>query len=320
MLDPSIDSGGIPVPDAVPVLQHRPVTLAVPGRPRDLELTVAAPAEGDALPVIVFSHGHGPSSFTGSMYGYRPLIDFWAAHGFAVVIPNHLDAVFLGLRDEGTAEAPLYLRARADDLRQVLDRLGEIEAAVPSLAGRLDRERVAAVGHSAGGGTINLVSGATTVDEDDGSRYGGVEERFAARVIMCAPGVGDDLDGEFRDSYVSLKGMEFSGMTPRALVVTGEKDAHPFFSSRSTWRSDAYTRSPGPKANLMMVGAEHMLGGVSGYDAAETSDEDPERVAVVRAMIRAWLRSELYEGDDSWSSAVAALDALPTPPGRVSSR
>ena len=37
----------------------------------------------------------------------------------------------------------------------------------------------------------------------------------------------------------------------------------------------------------------HLLGGVSGYDAAETTDEDPERVALVQRLT--WvLRTTLY--------------------------
>lgn len=318
--DPAHDSAGIPVSEPTAVFSYRPVTIPVAGRPIDLSVSVSAPATGTDLPVIVVSHGHGPSNFVGSMYGYKPLVEFWAAHGFVVLQPNHLDATFLGLREANDPDAPLYLRNRAADLGHVLDNLDAIEAAVPGLAGRLDRTRIAAVGHSAGGNTIGLVSGMTNVDPQDGSTYGTIEPRFAARVIMAAPGRGEDLDGQAAELYPGLKGANFSGMTPEALVVTGEKDAHPFFASRETWRSDAFTESPSPKTNLMLLDAGHMLGGVSGFDAAETSDENPERVAVLRAMIWAYLRSALYTDDTSWADAVAALNALPTPIGRVESK
>jgi hypothetical protein len=66
--------------------------------------------------------------------------------------------------------------------------------------------------------------------------------------------------------------------------------------------------APGPKTLLMMHGAEHILGGISGYDAAETSDENPARVAVLRAMVWVYLRSQLYPADPAWQHAVAALD------------
>ncbi len=65
-------------------------------------------------------------------------------------------------------------------------------------------------------------------------------------------------------------------MTTSALVVAGDKDVNPMFSDRVAWRADAYVLSPGPKCLLTLFGAEHILGGVSGYDAAETTDESPE--------------------------------------------
>ncbi|WP_329064236.1 alpha/beta hydrolase [Amycolatopsis sp. NBC_01480] len=49
-----------------------------------------APATGRDLPVIVFSHG-----MTLSVDDYAPLAGFWAAHGFVVVQPTHLDSLGL---------------------------------------------------------------------------------------------------------------------------------------------------------------------------------------------------------------------------------
>jgi predicted dienelactone hydrolase len=66
------------------------VVLNVPGRAVQVEAKVSAPETGSGLPVILLSHGHGRSVFS-SMLGYGPLVDFWAAHGFAVIQPTHLD-------------------------------------------------------------------------------------------------------------------------------------------------------------------------------------------------------------------------------------
>jgi hypothetical protein len=77
---------------------------------------------------------------------------------------------------------------------------------------------------------------------------------------------------------------------------------------------------PGPKSLLTLFGAEHGLGGVSGYDAAETTDENPERVAAVARLTRAYLRSELYPGDSAWQAARDALTAGPDPVGRIESK
>ena len=319
MHDPALDAAGITVSTPTPTTSYRAVTLDIPGRPVSLDVAVTAPVTGTGLPIIVFSHGHGPSTFVGSMYGYDPLVDFWAAHGFVVLRPNHLDASFLGLRESDHRDAPLFLRSRAEDLGHVLGHLEEIESTVPGLGGRLDRTRIAAVGHSAGGNTIGLVSGMTNVDPEDQTSYGAIEDRITARVLLAAPGKGEDLDGPAGEHYPGLLGTDFTAMTPEVLVVTGEKDTHPFFASRQDWRSDAYALSPAPKTKLELLEAEHLLGGISGFDAAETSDENPERVAFLRAMIWAYLRSALFADDSSWPDALATLDSASSPLGRIES-
>jgi hypothetical protein len=50
--------------------------------------------------------------------------------------------------------------------------------------------------------------------------------------------------------------------------------------------------------------------GVSGYNAAKTTDESPERVATVQRLTWAYLRSALYPEDPAWSAASAALASL----------
>ncbi|PYC63392.1 chlorophyllase [Micromonospora arborensis] len=318
--DPSTYAAGFPVTEPTPVYSYQPVLIDVPGRPVPLAVRVTAPAVGSELPVIVLSHGHGPSTFVSSFYGYGPLVNFWAAHGFVVIQPTHLDATFLGLREAEDPDAPLYLSSRANDLRQLVDHLGEIERAVPGLAGRLDTGRIAAVGHSAGGHTVGLISGQTITDTSDGSTVGAVDARFSARVMIAAPGCGEDLNGPAAQPYVALTSTNFDGMTPKVLIVVGEKDWHPFFSDRQDWRSDPYTAAPGPKTRLEIFDAEHGLGGISTFDAAETTDENPDRVAAVRALIWAYLRSELYPEDPSWTQATAALADSTTPIGRVESK
>ncbi len=66
------------------------------------------------------------------------------------------------------------------------------------------------------------------------------------------------------------------------------RPADPLFPARpgkvepsffADWHADPYFLSPGPKCLLSLFGAEHGLGGVSGYDAAETTDEDPDEWA-----------------------------------------
>ncbi|WP_197673674.1 hypothetical protein [Stappia sp. ES.058] len=91
-------------------------------------------------------------------------------------------------------------------------------------------------------------------------------------------------------------------MTTPCLVVTGDKDINPMFSERADWRADAYRLAPGPKSLLSVNEAGHIFGGISGYDAAETSDESPERVAAVQRITWAYLRTALYPDDPAWST------------------
>ena len=318
MSTPFTEAAGIPVSDPTPFTSFTPVVLSIPGRAVDLEMKVSAPATGDDLPVILLSHGHGASNFLASLHGYGPLADFWAAHGFVVIQPTHLDAMELGLRDE--PEGPLFWRSRAEDMSHIIDHLGEIEAAVPGLGGRLDRGRIAAVGHSLGGMTVGLLCGQEVADPTTGSKADLADDRIKAGVLMAPPGRGEHLDGMLADRYPILTTTSFEQMTSPALVIAGDEDVVPAFSSHADWRSDAYHLSPGPKSLLMLFGAEHILGGVSGYDASETTDENPERVAALRALAWAYLRTVLYPGDPAWADATAALENSPAPVGRVESK
>jgi hypothetical protein len=201
----------------------------------------------------------------------------------------------------------------------IIDRLDEIETSVPGLAERLDASRIAAVGHSLGGHTVAMLCGQRATDPADGTEVDLRDDRVKAGVLMAPPGNGDDLAAFAREHYPVLATTKFATMTTPALVIAGDKDQNPRFSSRENWRADAYYRSPGPKSLLTIFGGEHSLGGVAMWDSA-TSDENPERVAAVRALTWAYLRTTLYPGDSALSDAIAALDSQPEPLGKVESK
>jgi dienelactone hydrolase len=319
---PFTEAAGLPVSDPTAVTTFSPVVLPAPGRAVDLEIKVSMPATGSDLPVILFSHGHGPSNFVSSLHGYSPVVDFWAAHGFVVIQPTHLDAMMLGLREADDPDAPLYSRSRAEDMRYILDHLDQIEAAVPGLAGRVDRSKIAAVGHSMGGHTVGMLLGQGSANPADGSPLDHADPRVKVGVMMTAPGRGEDLAEFASEHYPILRTTSFDKMTTPALIVVGENDWNPSFSNadRRDWRSDPYYLSPGPKTRLTMLGAEHSLGGISMHDSAETTDVNPERVAAIRALIWAYLRTALYPGDRAWPDVTAAFSAMPTPMGIVESK
>ncbi|WP_217570406.1 chlorophyllase [Streptomyces sp. GbtcB7] len=304
-----------------PVLSVSPVVLPAPGRAVDLEVRVSAPVTGSDLPVILLSHGQGFSNHLSSLNGYAPLANFWAAHGFVVIQPTHLSSRTLSL-DPGTPGGPLHWRSRAEDMTRILDRLDVIEAAVPQLLGRLDHDKVAVAGHSMGGHTASLLLGARLTDPDDGTEVNLAEPRIKAGVLLAAPGRGGDAVTEFvAENYSFFSTMDFSKMATPTLVVAGDKDASTHLTVRGPdWHADPYFLSPGPKSLLTLFDAEHGLGGVSGYDVAETTDEKPERVAAVQRLTWAYLRTELHPGDSAWQAARDALAADPDPLGRVESK
>jgi predicted dienelactone hydrolase len=123
---------------AAPVVSVAPVLLPAPGRPVDLQLRVSAAMTGSELPIILLSHGHGSSHHLSSLDGYAPLANFWAAHGFVVIRPTHLDSSTLALAPDDN-EGPLYWRTRATDMSLILDNLDLVEAAAPQVRGRMDR-------------------------------------------------------------------------------------------------------------------------------------------------------------------------------------
>ncbi len=299
----------IPVTEANVTISASPVTLPAPGRGRPLEMRVTAPATGRDLPVILLSHGHGQSLYLPSKDGYGPLVNFYAEHGFAVVQPTHANSRVAGL-DPDAPGGPLFWRSRVEDMKLILDQLGAIEASVPAIAGRLDRSRIAAVGHSFGGHTVGMLLGARLTDPKDAeaTNVNMIEPRITAGVLLAAPGNGGEDASEFARENYSFMNPDYSHLTTRTLVVVGDGDLSPMQTVRGAdWHADAYFHGPGCDCLLTLLGAKHGLGGVAGYDAKETDDEDPDRLAVVQRLTWAYLRSALYPEDTAWPEACRAL-------------
>jgi dienelactone hydrolase len=297
-------------PAPTTVLSAKPVILPVPGRGEDLQVRVSAPATGTGLPVIVFSHGFGMS-----MDGYAPLADHWAAQGFVVLQPTHLDSRTLGLPPEDP-RTPHIWRIRIEDLKHVMDGLDTLEAAVPGLGGRIDRDRIAVAGHSWGAQSASTLLGARILDADGVPGEDLSDPRVKAGVLLALTGLGDDLTPFAAEHFPFMKPY-FGDMTTPALIVAGDHDQSALSTRGPDWFTDPYVHGSGSKSLLTLFGGEHSLGGVSGYEAAETTDEDPARVALIQRLSTAFLRSALHLEDTGWKTA---LEEDHSPQGKLESK
>ncbi|MFD9162879.1 alpha/beta hydrolase family protein [Streptomyces sp. NPDC059558] len=295
------------------VISAQPVVLPAPNRGEDLQVHVSAPATGSDLPVIVFSHGFG-----WSMNGYAPLADHWAARGFVVVRPTHLDSRTLAIPHEDP-RTPRIWRTRIEDLTRVLDGLDVLEAAVPGLGGRVGRGRIAVAGHSWGAQTASALLGARVLGPDGAPGEDMSDPRVGAGVLLALAGLGDDLTPFAVENLPFLR-PSFDTMTAPALIVAGDHDQSHLSTRGPDWFTDPYTHSPGNKSLLTLFGAEHSLGGVPGYEVAETTDESPARVALIQQLSTAYLRSALLGEDSGWKAAVTALEADANPLGKLESK
>ncbi len=305
-MDPVVSE---PIPS--PVVSVSPIRLAAPGRGTELQVRVSAPATGQQLPLIVFAHGFGAS-----LNSYAPLVQYWAARGFVVIQPTFLDSRTLGLPPDDP-RTPNIWRFRVEDMKRILDHLDVLEAAVPGLAGRLDRRRIAAVGHSYGGQTAGMLLGARVIAPDGSLGEDMTDPRITAGVLLCAAGRGGPDLSPFATAHFSFMNPSFAELTTPTLVVAGDQDQSLLSPRGPDWFTDAYTLSPGAQWLLTLFGAKHLLGGISGYGVTETTDENPARVAAVQQLTWAYLRSALYPEDPAWEAARTALRESPQPLGQV---
>ncbi|HZM74289.1 MAG TPA: hypothetical protein VFC19_01100 [Candidatus Limnocylindrales bacterium] len=189
---------------------------------RQLETTIVWPAEGQGrLPVILFGHGLG-----GLPPFYGELLKRWAAAGFVVAAPAFPETRF-GVDKVEIRDVP----NQPADLSAVLDGLIALAASDP-IRQRIDPERVAAAGHSAG--AISALGMFTA------NGFEGRDERIDAGIILAGNslGVGEKFTGD---------------PVPLLFVHTTGDPIVPSAIGRG-----AYRAVPWPKGFLTLPGKEHI--------------------------------------------------------------
>jgi predicted dienelactone hydrolase len=285
-----------------PTVSVKPLVLSAPRRGEDLHVRVTAPITGTGLPVVLFAHGFGSN-----LDGYAPLADHWASGGFVVVQATHLDSKRLNIAAGDPRRTQMW-RYRVQDMQCILDELATLEAAVPGLAGRVDHRRIVAAGHSFGGQTVGILVGLRVKDPHTGIADDLSDSRVMASIQLATAGKGgDELTPFAHENLPWLRDQDFSHITAPGLVVAGDKDDLPLSARGPAWTTDPYILSRGNKSLLTVHGAEHFLGGISGYQAAETTDEDPDRVALVQQVTLAYLRHVTGIDHSDWNNAQTVL-------------
>lgn len=296
-------SRSIATPEAELTVAYTPITLPMAGR-TPLELRLTAPAAGNGLPIVLLSHGAGPSKYIPSKDGYAPLAQFWAERGFAVIQPTHGNSPVGGLSKDAPG-APYFWRQRVSEMKAILDHLDEVEQQAPAITGRLDHRPIAAAGHSLGGHTVSLLLGAQLAGESF------ADPRISAGVLLAAPGRGGSDLTEHSAARFPFFDVDFAHMKTRSLVVCGADDDPHFTSRGPEWHADAFHDSPGANALIKLQGVGHGLGGIAGLDAKETDIEAPDSLEATRRLSLAWLRTALGVDIGAWPTAIASLPQAP---------
>lgn len=290
----------IATPEATLTVAYTPICLEMDGRP-PLEMRLTAPATGDNLPLVLLSHGFGPSNYIPSKDGYAPLAQFWAERGFAVIQPTHASSRVGGLPVDAPG-APFFWRERVKEMKAILDRLPEVERQTPGIAGRLDYSRIAAAGHSFGGHTVGLLLGAQLNGEDFS------DPRISAGILLAAPGRGGKDMTDENAARFPFFDVDFATLKTPSLVVCGDQDDPHFTMRGPEWHADAFHDAPGAEALLTMHGVGHGLGGIAGLDAKETETEAPDVLEATKRLTLAWLQTALGADQDAWPNACLAVE------------
>ena len=295
----------------------RPVVLPAPDRGDDLQVRISAPTSGTDLPVVVMAHGFGLS-----MRAYDPLVDHWAASGFVVVQPTFLDSTTLAVAPTDLRYRDIW-RTRVRDLVRVIDDLDVVLASVPGLSERVDRERLAVAGHSWGGQSVGMLLGARVIGMDGGDGQVGPSARDArvkAGVLLSTTGTGGGDLTPFAQENFAFMSPDFTDLDAPTLVVAGDADQSPLATRGPDWFTDAYSLSPGATHLLTLFGGQHTLGGIQAYTSTDTTDEDPQRVALVAAASTAYLQQALGLDTAPWRHMTDELAASAEPSGRLDTK
>jgi dienelactone hydrolase len=195
------------------------------GTPGEVSADAELAAADGPYPLLVFAHGFG-----GNRTNFTATLAHLASRGF-VVAAMDFPSTNLTALSTGTANV-VDLIEQPRDVSFVIDSLlGSGDPAAAAFASAVDAERIGALGHSFGGGTVLLsVFGGPLADER-------IDAVAAVAPFTCVLGAG-----------------AFSGRHPPVLVIHGTDDA----IANAAWTDETYEFISPPKLLLRIVGADHL--------------------------------------------------------------
>ncbi len=304
--------------------------LVDPARQNRLVQTrITIPNGPGPFPLILMSHGNG-----GNWSSHQHLVDHIASHGYVVLAPNHpcsdTQRVFKNRRTYSTGpnpgRDPSAVLGRPADIRFLIDQAsGWNVDPQHRLAGKLNLDRIGAVGHSYGSYTVQAVCGARPfldrldppVPPGKGPAPSQRDPRIDVGVVYSPSGPGSDWFNE----------TSYREMACPMLCFTGEKDVQAsggLKSARDRYR--AYQLMPkGDKYHLWLAHAGHNgwddLREASAWLRRQWSRATPEADDVVHisaAMTVAFLNA--YLRDDATARSLLCQRYANSLTGRVVDR
>jgi dienelactone hydrolase len=211
---------------------------------RQTAYRIMAPSSGGAWPVVLFSHGANSSNLD-----YDRLWNVWAARGYLVIGPNHIDT---GPPATQKKVSPSELwRARVADTALPLRQRAPFEALARARSGSPDWRSVCAAGHSFGAVIAQALVGAKLEDPGDHTPVAAREPGIGACLVFSPPGPLPNF----------IPADAWASVTTPSLLQTGDLDMLPGFVN--DWRL-RLTGFPGPPDRWTIVarGVDHYFGGL----------------------------------------------------------
>ena len=211
------------------------------------------------FPVVIFSH-----DWLASRENYELLGRYWASHGYVVIHPSHADSA----SSEAAAKELLEkhdpyadhaaLAHRVSDIHSIIDKLDQLASKIPELKNKIDSKHVAVAGHSLGAYTAMLSAGAeANLTSIPGNRIAWTDvktARIAALLLLSPQGRGEG----------GLDDNSWKDLRKPMLSIAGTADIGLKKQSAASRRDPFQLSAPGDKYELVIDGAHHGLGGITG--------------------------------------------------------